>query len=311
MRNEWFVGGRESLVARGAVSLFAMTMAVALPTPSHADPPRTTVAYQPMISTGLAARNLFEAWFIFDKSSDPAVPGYAIPEGATIRFTFPKAFTPKADHPPEAVMIKWEQGAVATKFTTTSDPRDPRTISIHFNGAVAPDAGLKAIHLRTSEINPVKAGDYAITVEFVDAGPLSGTTRAITHITSRPVSNVAPYNQLHPGKNEDWQRVKVGADAPLPIDFLVTVPNAPRSVISLKATGGGGLRILRDEEPIGSITTSGAPVTLTPETFGPGFSRLGIVEVRAKAGAAPGNAEIFAALEGGARCVIHLIVEGP
>lgn len=55
---------------------------------ARAEAPNTTVAYQPMVSTGLAARHPFEARFVLDKSSDPAVPGYAIPAGTSIRFTF-------------------------------------------------------------------------------------------------------------------------------------------------------------------------------------------------------------------------------
>lgn len=294
----------------------AWVMALALGTIGFAgaNPPATTVGYQPMISTGLAARQPFEAWFVFDKSFDPAVPGYAVPAGATIRFTFPRAFTPRAGHPVEAVMIKWEQGAIPAKFTVAPDSEDPRTVVIRFDEAIPagePGApGVKAIHLRTNEINPTRAGDYPISIRFVDAGPLSGATKAVARITAKPVPNVAAYNQLHPGKDEDWQRVKAGTDAPLPIDFLVTLPDNSRSVISL-AAAERGLRILRDDEPIGSITARGAPVTLTPVALGPGFSRLGIVEVRAKAGMTPGTAEVVAALDGGARYVIHLVIEEP
>jgi len=50
-------------------------------------------------------------------------------------------------------------------------------------------------------------------------------------------------------------------------------------------------------------------VTLTPQAFGPGFSRLGIVEVHARAGMTPGTAQIIAALKGGTRFTVHLIVE--
>ncbi len=67
-------------------SLMALT---ALPV--RATAPHTTVNYQVMVATGLAARHPFEVWFVFDKSSDPTVPGYTIPAGATILLTFPKA----------------------------------------------------------------------------------------------------------------------------------------------------------------------------------------------------------------------------
>ena len=280
---------------------------------ARAEAPGTTIAYQPMVSTGLAARHHFEAWFVFDKSADPTVPGYAIPAGSTIRFTFPKAFTPKPGGFLGVVMLTgWSQGSIPAKFNTALDTRDPRTVVVHFSEGIsagpAERPGLKAIHLRTNEINPAKAGDYPVTIQFVDAGPLSGTTRVTTHITAKPLPNVAAYNQLHQSKDEDWQHVKAGEEALLPIDFLVTLPDAPRSVVSLKA-GDGGLSMLGDGKPIGSIKTEGVSVTLTPEAFGPGFSRLGIIRVHAKAGTTPGVAKIIATLTGGTSCIINLIVD--
>jgi hypothetical protein len=43
---------------------------------------------------GLRLSQPFEAWFVFDKSFDPMIQGYAVPAGATIRFVFPQEFTP-------------------------------------------------------------------------------------------------------------------------------------------------------------------------------------------------------------------------
>ena len=297
---------------RIAVLLFGILTAL-LALPAFANAPQTTVAYQVMISTGLAAHDPFEVWFIFDKSSDPSVPGYSLPAGATIRFTFPKSFTPRPGFLGAVMLNGWAQGKIPADFTVTMAKNDPRAVAIHVAKAIEagpPEApGLKAIHLRTSLLNPAKPGDYPIRIQFTDAGALSGTTTAIAHITPRPVPNVAAYNQLHQAKDEDWQRVKPGTEAPLPIDFLVTLPNKPRSVRSLKPTGQGGMTILSDGKPIGSITTEGVPVVLTPQAFGPGFARLGIVEVHAKAGMTPGTAQMVAALKGGTRYDIHLIVE--
>lgn len=284
--------------------------------PAIASAPAITVEHQVMTCTGLAAGHPFEVWFVFDKSSDPRVPGYAIPAGADIRIAFPKAFTPKSGGVLGAVMLKgWSQGAIPVTFTTTPDPKDPRTVVIHMSEAIAaspPESpGLKAIHLRTNIINPAKPGDYPITVEFLDAGALTGTTTTIAHIAPKPVPVIAAYNQLHPGKDEDFQRVKAGAVAPLPIDFLVTLPNEARSTISLTPASGRRLNILSDGKPIGSITTEGVPVVLSSQHFGPGFARLGIIEVHARAGSTPGTAQIVAALDGGTRYVIHLVVEAP
>jgi hypothetical protein len=170
-------------------ALFAAAIAAAAifaAMPVRAEAPPTTVAYQPMVSTGLAARQPFEAWFVFDKSSDPTVPGYVVPAGATIRFTFPKAFTPKPGGFLGVVMLTgWSQGSIPAKFSTALDDKNPRTVVVHLNESIdagpAERPGLKAIHLRTNEINPAKAGDYPITIEFIDAGPLSGATKVSAH----------------------------------------------------------------------------------------------------------------------------------
>jgi hypothetical protein len=282
--------------------------------PARAEAPAVTVEYQPMVSTGLAASQPFEAWFVFDKSSDPRVPGYAIPAGATIRFAFPKEFTPQADLFQGAVMLYgWPQGPIPAKFATTQDEADPRTLIVRFDepiGVAAPDKpGLKAIHLRVRVLNPATSGDYPITVDFANAGALSGIAKSIAHITAKAVPNVAAYNQLNQGRGSNWQRVKAGQEAPVPIDFLVTIPDVPRSVVSLKPLADGSLAILSDGKPAGSIRTHGAPVTLAPESFGPGYSRVGIIRVRAKAGSQPGLAQIVAALDGGTQYTINLIVE--
>jgi len=292
----------------------AITCAILAQAVAWADTPQLTVVPQPMVSTGLAAGYPFEAWFYLDRSSDPTVPGYAVRAGATIRFTFPNDFTPRPDGVLEAVMLNgWVHGVISTKLTAKFDDKDPRTVVIHLDQPIfsgAPERpGLKAIHLRTGEVNPPKGGDYSILVQFHEADALSGTTETIAHITDRPVPNVGAYNQLHGGRNEDWQHVKSGMEAPLPIDFLVTLPEESRSVISLKPATGGGLHILSDGRLIGSITTQGVPTTLTAQSLGPGFSRLGIIEVLAKAGSTAGIARIVASLEGGTQYVIHLVVE--
>lgn len=302
-----FVALREAAI--GVLLGFSML------TSAHAGAPRLTVGYQPMVSTGLAAKQPFEAWFVFDKSSDPSVSGYAVPAGTTVRFTFPKEFTPLPSKPylEGALLYGWPHGAIPAQFSVTQDQTDPRVVVVRIEQAISADPperpGLKAIHVRTAELNPTSEGDYPITVQFSDAGPLSGTTTTVAHITAKPSPIVAAYNALHQSKDEDWQRVKAGAEASLPIDFLVTLPNESRSSISLTVAENGALSILSDGRPIGSITTTGVPVTLTPQTFGPGLARLGIIEVHAKAGETPGTALITAVLGGGIEYKIYLIVK--
>ena len=291
---------------------FAGSLAILFASLAFAAPPPATVEYQPMVSTGLAADKPFEAWFVFDKAFDNRVKGYEVPAGAKIRFTFPSQFTAAKDLPLVAVMIRWTQGAIPAKFAVTQDAKDPRVVEIQFvegistSGPQAP--GMKAIHLLTPEINP-KAGEYPIAIEFIDAGPISGTTHATARITPAPVPNIAFYNQLHNNENENWQHVAKGADVPLPIDFLITIPDDARSSMSLKPTGDGSLNILSFGKKIGTITTAGAKVFLTPKMFGPGYARLGIVEVQAKAGMDSGIAQIKAQLDGGTQSTVNVVIE--
>lgn len=275
--------------------------------------PSTTVIYQPMVSTGLAAHQPFEAWFVFDKSADPKVEGYSVPAGATIRFEFPKQFTPKNGLFQGAVMLQgWVQGPIPAKFVAAQDPSNPRALILKFDAPIATKPpehpGLKAIHLRVPVLNPA-GGNYPIRITFADAGALSGTTTAVVNIAPEPVPNIAAYNDLNGGRGSNWQHLKPGEEAPIPIDFLVTLPNVPRSVISLKPLENGNLNILSDGKPIGSIKKQGASVTMAPEGFGPGKSRLGIIRVHVKAGSQAGNAKIIASLDGGAQYTIDLVVD--
>jgi len=294
--------------------LFTTLAFVVLATTVMASPPKATIEYQPMTSQGLAAGHPFEAWVVFDKSSNPAEPGYALPAGATFRFTFPPAFTPKLDIHPESVLLYgWPQKAAPIPFSVGLDPQNPRAIILKLKEAfpVGPPErpGLKAIHLRWGPLNPMQEGNYPISIEISDAGELSGTTQAIAHITSKPVPVVAAYNQLHEGRNEDWQHVKTGQTASLPIDLLVTLPDKARSSMELRPVTGGDLEILSDGVAIGTITRRGVPVTLKPESFGPGFARLGIVRFYVTGGSVSGLAEIDAQLQGGPRYTLHILVE--
>ena len=87
------------LVVKALVSI-AIVLAFGFFTPMvSASAPGATIEYQPMTSYGLAAGYPFEAWVVFDKPADPTAPGYALPAGATFRFTFPEAFTPQPAGP--------------------------------------------------------------------------------------------------------------------------------------------------------------------------------------------------------------------
>jgi hypothetical protein len=281
---------------------------------ANAAPPGATIEYQPMTSDGLAAGYPFEAWVVFNMSSNPSVPGMALPAGTTFRFTFPPAFTPQANYAPQAVLLyNLPQIPAPVPFTIGLDPQDLRTIVLKltadFPAAPPERPGLKSIHLRWGPINPMQAGDHPITIQISDAGELSGTIQAVAPITPKPVPNIAGYNQLHEGRSENWQHVKVGQTATLPIDLLVNLPDKARSFISLRPIPSGHLEILSDGKPIGTITRRGVPVTLKPLPFGPGFARLGILRYSVTAGSLPGVSEIIAQLQGGTSYTITVIVE--
>jgi hypothetical protein len=163
--------------------------------------PATTVEHQVMVSTGLAAHNPFEAWFVFDKSADPTVPGYAVPAGATIRFTFPKAFTPKPGFLGVVLLTGWAQGSIPAKFTFALDPRDPRSVIVRFEDGVqvgGPDRpGLKAIHVRTSprirRQATIRSTSNSRTPEsFRGRAGRSRTSHRILSPTWRPTTSCIP-----------------------------------------------------------------------------------------------------------------------
>jgi hypothetical protein len=318
-KSSWIPGRRRDRwvsVWPGPLSFIASTALAFLlfAATAGANPPGATIEYQVMTSDGLAAGYPFECWVVFKISSDPSVQGLALPAGATLRFTFPRDFTPQLSNGPQAVLLHgWSQGPIPVPFTVGLDSQDPRTIILKLTAplpAGPPERpGLKAIHLRWGPLNPKEAGDYPISIQLSDAGALSGTTEAIAHITAKPVPNVAAYNQLHESRNEDWQHVKVGQTALLPIDLLVTLPDKARSFMSLRPTGEGSLEILSDGRQIGMVTQRGVPLTFKPVPFGPGFARVGIVRFQVIAGSVPGVAEIDAQLQGGPRYTLHVIVE--
>ena len=171
------------------IATFAGMLLAASGASAVAAPPATTVEYQVMVSTGLAAGQPFEAWFVFDKPADPRVPGYAVPPGAAIRFTFPEAFTPKPGFLGVVMLTGWAQGSIPAKFSFAVDNDDPRTVVVRFDGGIEAgppeQPGLKAIHLRTSLVNP-PAGTYPEFTPFANV-MRSGTTPSWSNANHSPV----------------------------------------------------------------------------------------------------------------------------
>ncbi len=292
--------------------LLALGMIIVSGGASPAANATATIAYQPMTDGGLTAGLPFEAWIVFG-DTNPTVPGYALPAGASIRITFPPAFIPESGAMQGVVLLYgWPQNAIDVPFSFAKDPADPRTMVITLKGPIAlrgpAQPGLKAIHLRTDERNPA-AGDYPIKIELLNAGSSSGTLEAVAHISPERVPNIAQFNQLHNGRDEDWQHLQPGQMARLPVDLLITRSDAPRATLVLARRSDGGLNVVADGKPIGTIESRGVPLTLVPQPFGPGFARLGIVSFEIHAGSTVGMAEIEAKLDGGTSTTLHVIVE--
>ena len=169
--------------------------------------------------------------------------------------------------------------------------------------------GLKAIHLRWGPLNPAQAGNYPMTIEYSDAGDLSGSTKLMVPVTPKPVPNIAGYNTLHSGRNENYQHIKAGQQAGLPINFLVTLPDKARSFISLRPMQDGNLEIMSDGSPIGTILSAGSLLCWRPNLLAPDIARLGIVQFYITAGSTPGEAEIEGRLAGGTSYTIKVTVE--
>ena len=196
----------------GALSFIASTALAFLlfAATAGANPPGATIEYQVMTSDGLAAGYPFECWVVFKISSDPSVQGLALPAGATLRFTFPQAFTPQLNNGPQAVLLHgWSQSPIAVPFTVGLDPQDPRTIVIKLSGdlpAGAPERpGLKAIHLRWGPLNASQAGDYPITIQVSDAGGVSGIPRP------SPISRPNRCRMLQPTMNSTRAAMRIGS----------------------------------------------------------------------------------------------------
>lgn len=111
-------------------------------------------------------------------------------------------------NPQDVLLYGWPQKVAPLAFTIGIDPKDSRTIVLRLTEAFPADppqlSGIKAIHLRWDPLNPKQAGEYPVTIQLSDAGPLSGITRAAARITAKPVPNIAAYNQLHEGR---WVRI--------------------------------------------------------------------------------------------------------
>jgi len=272
------------------------------------------VAPQPMVATGLVAGHQFEAWFVLDRPLDPTVPGYAVPAGATIRFVFPDNFKPDQSLPLQSVLLYgWPQKGIPVPFTVRIDPQNAQVVVLHLASAIEVkpplQPGLKAIHLRAPLQSPVTAGSYPIVVTFADAGDLSGHETAVAAIAAAPAPAVAVYNQLHDGRDEDFQRVAAGAAVPIPFDFLVSNPGSYRATVVTETAPDGTIQILADERSIGTVRAERKNVTLIPVPFGPGYNRLGIFRLAAKAGEENGTVRVVASLKGGSTCFLTLIIE--
>jgi len=178
---------KKRLVLATVMVLFAAT--------AWAAPPIAMIVYEPTAGDGFAVGSAFEAWVYLDRPPNPAIPGYALPEGATLRFRFPEAFLPQPDRGPRAELLSGgPSGPLGAPFTIYKDPEDARTVILILTAPLPSGSpgnpGLKAIRLSPGSLNPSEPGEYPITIEYSNAGELSGSTQAIARITKKPSADV-------------------------------------------------------------------------------------------------------------------------
>jgi hypothetical protein len=267
-----------------------------------------SVGRAPVSATGLAAGRTFEGWVRFAASADPRVRGIAMHAGDRIRITFPKAFTPVDGDPTAYLLYGWPQGDADADFTVGRAPGDARTIVISVRSTIAALSpqmpGVKAIHLIAPLRNP-EAGTYHLHVMVTLRGRTHSAEEAV-RIEAAPRAQLAPFNAMHDGRNEDWQTVHIASRASTDADFLYTDERGDHPAnLTLQTVGERPTRasVMLDGARIGEIIASRGLV-LVPQAA----PRGGVVRVGVLASRTPGSATVTARLSNGNLTVLHLNV---
>ena len=190
----------------------------------------------PITFDGNVAGQATDYVFVLVADANPAVPGFAMRAGETLRLAMPSAFKRNvlvaisADTDVNLVLTKgWPQGAVklAGQYRVGYDEKANAMIvtasqDVAADGANAP--GIKVIHLRgRSFVNPMP-GDYPASVTHVaaDGKPLATWQGQLKVLDDAPTARLAPTNfHLAPSANGDYQKVAAGQVAPNNLGLLL------------------------------------------------------------------------------------------
>lgn len=215
---------------RHALMLTAVATAIAGCATAPMPTPRPLMtAPAPITFDGNVAGQATDVVFVLVADANPAMPGFAMHRGDSLRLALPPAFKRNpavaisADTDVNLVLTKgWPQGAVrlAGQYRVGYDEKaNAMTVTalrdIAADGADAP--GIKVVHLRgRSFVNPM-SGDYPVTVTqtAVDGKPMAAWQGQLKVLDDAPSARLAPTNfHLAPGVNGDFQRAAPGQLAP-------------------------------------------------------------------------------------------------
>ena len=190
----------------------------------------------PITFDGNVAGQATDYVFVLVADANPAVSGFSMRAGESLRLAIPSAFKRNApvaisaDTDVNLVLTKgWPQGAVrlAGQYRVGYDDK-AHAMTVTASQDVAAEAanapGIKVIHLRgRSFINPMP-GDYPVSVTHVavDGKPIATWQGQLKVIDDAPSARLAPTNfHLAPGVNGDYQKVAAGQVAPNHLGLLL------------------------------------------------------------------------------------------
>ena len=218
-----------------ALSIIAAAISACATTPAPTSSPLIT-APAPITFDGNVAGQATDYVFVLVPDANPAIPGFAMRAGDSLRLAMPQAFKRNAQVAINAetdlnlVLTKgWAQGAVRLAgqyrvgYSEASNSIMVRAAQdIGLDGANAP--GIKVIHLRgRTFVNPMP-GDYPVTVSHLlgNGDTMATWTGQLKVLEAAPSARLAPTNfHLPPGTNADYQKVKAGQVAPYPLALLL------------------------------------------------------------------------------------------
>lgn len=182
----------------------------------------------PVGADGDVTGRLTDFNLVLDRSLDPQVAGRSLLQGQTISVTLPDAFIRTAvpvKAPESGALVKgWPQGGLDGYTVTLTGTH---TVVFTATRDIVPsgpdDPGIKVLHVRGRAFTNPAPGDYAIRV-VAETGPGGAVENGTGTLTIRPqvLPSVNVSNALFPQpSNNNWQRVPVNTETPLPLDFLL------------------------------------------------------------------------------------------